>query len=74
LEQRLELAKILMNSAQKTITNTQQVVDNLVSNAINFTNKGNIIVSCFRGKEDANGKSDDLDKESVVVEIRDTGA
>ena len=52
----------------------QQVIDNLLSNAINFTNKGNIIVSSFRGKEDTNGKIDDSDNESIVVEIKDTGA
>jgi signal transduction histidine kinase len=55
----------------------QQVIDNLLSNAINFTNKGNIIVSSFRGTEDTNGKIDDSnnsDKESIVVEIKDTGA
>jgi signal transduction histidine kinase len=55
----------------------QQVIDNLLSNAINFTNKGNIIVSSFRGTEDINGKIDDSnnsDKESIVVEIKDTGA
>lgn len=52
----------------------QQVIDNLVSNAINFTNNGNITISSFRGKEDASGKIDELDKESVVVEIKDTGS
>lgn len=55
----------------------QQVIDNLLSNAINFTKKGNIIVSSFRGTEDTNGKIDDSnnsDKESIVVEIKDTGA
>ena len=55
----------------------QQVIDNLLSNAINFTNKGNIIVSSFRGTEDTNGKIDDSnnsDKESIVVEIKDTGS
>ena len=55
----------------------QQVIDNLLSNAINFTNKGNIIVSSFRGTGDTNGKIDDSnnsDKESIVVEIKDTGA
>jgi signal transduction histidine kinase len=52
----------------------QQVIDNLVSNAINFTNNGNITISSFRGNEDASGKIDELDKESVVVEIKDTGS
>jgi signal transduction histidine kinase len=51
----------------------QQVIDNLLSNAINFTNNGNITVSSFRGREDTNGKIDSLDKESIVVEINDTG-
>jgi signal transduction histidine kinase len=51
----------------------QQVIDNLLSNAINFTNNGNIIITTYRGNEDNNGKIDDSDKETVVVEIKDTG-
>jgi signal transduction histidine kinase len=52
----------------------QQVIDNLLSNAINFTNNGNITISSFRGREDSNGKIYGPDKESIVVEINDTGA
>ena len=52
----------------------QQVIDNLLSNAINFTNNGNIMITTYRGNEDNNGKIDDMDKETVVVEIKDTGA
>ena len=52
----------------------QQVIDNIVSNAINFTNNGHIMISSYRGIEDDNGKNDDATKESVVVEIKDTGA
>lgn len=51
-----------------------QVIDNLISNAINFTNNGDIRISSYRGKEDNNGENDDADKESIVVEIKDTGA
>ncbi|HJR85798.1 MAG TPA: ATP-binding protein [Nitrososphaeraceae archaeon] len=51
----------------------QQVIDNLLSNAINFTNNGNIMITAYRGNEDNNGKIDDSDKEAVVVEIKDTG-
>ncbi len=32
------------------------------------------MISSYRGKEDNNGKNYDADKESVVVEIKDTGA
>jgi signal transduction histidine kinase len=68
--------------SKNNVTNTiyadearlQQVIDNLISNAINFTNNGHIMISAYRGKEDNNGKNDDADKESVVVEIKDTGA
>jgi signal transduction histidine kinase len=68
--------------SKNNVTNTiyadearlQQVIDNLISNAINFTNNGYIMISVYRGKEDNNGKNDDEDKESVVVEIKDTGA
>jgi len=77
--------EIKISFDSKNVTNTiyadearlQQVIDNLLSNAINFTNNGNIIVSSFRGTEDTNGKindSNDSDKESIVVEIKDTGA
>jgi signal transduction histidine kinase len=52
----------------------QQVIDNLISNAINFTSDGTIIISSYKGKEDKNEKDDDPDKESIVVEIKDTGA
>ena len=51
----------------------QQVIDNLLSNAINFTNNGNIIITTYSGSEDNNGKIDDSYKETVVVEIKDTG-
>ncbi len=68
--------------SKNNVTNTiyadearlQQVIDNLISNATNFTNNGRIMISAYRGKEDNNGKKDDADKESVVVEIKDTGA
>ena len=77
--------EIKISFDSKNVTNTiyadearlQQVIDNLLSNAINFTNNGNIIVSSFRVTEDTNGKindSNDSDKESIVVEIKDTGA
>ena len=52
----------------------QQVIDNLISNAINFTTEGTIIISSYKVKEDKNEKDDDTDKESIVVEIKDTGA
>ena len=51
----------------------QQVIDNLLSNAINFTDKGNIMVTTYRDNEDNTGKIDDSYKETVVVEIKDTG-
>ena len=68
--------------SKNNVTNTiyadearlQQVIDNILSNAINFTNNGNIMVTAYRGEEDNNGKIDDSDKETVVVEIKDTGA
>ena len=69
--------------SRNNVTNTifadearlQQVIDNLLSNAINFTDHGNIIITAYsRGKEDNNGITDDSNKEAVVVEIKDTGA
>jgi signal transduction histidine kinase len=80
-EARNKEVKILFEP-KDNVTNTifadearlQQVIDNLISNAINFTSNGRIMISSFRGKEDNNGKNDDADKESVVVEIKDTGS
>ena len=51
----------------------QQVIDNLLSNAINFTNNGKIMITSYKGNKDNNEKIDDSDKETVVVEIKDTG-
>jgi len=77
LEKDIKLSFESKNNVTNTIyadeARLQQVIDNLLSNAINFTNKGSIVVSSFRGKEDTNGKIDDSEKESIIVEIKDTG-
>lgn len=51
----------------------QQVIDNLLSNAINFTQNGTIMIIAYRAQVDTKGEIDESDRESTVVEIRDTG-
>jgi len=51
----------------------QQVIDNLLSNAINFTQNGTITITAYRAQVDTKGEMDESDRESTVVEIRDTG-
>ena len=51
----------------------QQVIDNLLSNAINFTQNGTITITAYRAQVDTKGEIDESDRESTVVEIKDTG-
>jgi signal transduction histidine kinase len=51
----------------------QQVIDNLLSNAINFTQNGTITITAYRAHVDINGEIDESDRDSTVVEIKDTG-
>jgi signal transduction histidine kinase len=51
----------------------QQVIDNLLSNAINFTQNGTITITAYRAQVDFEGEKDESDRESTVVEIKDTG-
>ena len=52
----------------------QQVINNLVSNAINFTNKGTVIITAYKAQVDTNVEMGQQDEESIVVEIKDTGS
>jgi signal transduction histidine kinase len=51
----------------------QQVIDNLLSNAVNFTQNGTITITAYRAQVDIKGDIDVRDRESIVVEIKDTG-
>lgn len=51
----------------------QQVIDNLLSNAINFTQNGTITITAYRAQVDTKGEIDESDRESTVVEIKDSG-
>lgn len=51
----------------------QQVIDNLLSNAINFTQNGTITITAYRAQVDTKVEIDEPDKESTVVEMKDTG-
>ena len=52
----------------------QQVINNLLSNAINFTNKGTVIITAYKAEVDTNVEMGQQDEESIVVEIKDTGS
>jgi len=52
----------------------QQVINNLLSNAINFTNNGTVIITAYKAQVDTNVEMGQQDEESIVVEIKDTGS
>jgi len=52
----------------------QQVINNLLSNAINFTNNGTVIIKAYKAQVDTNVEMGQQDEESIVVEIKDTGS
>jgi signal transduction histidine kinase len=52
----------------------QQVLNNLLSNAINFTNNGTVIITAYKAQVDNNVEMGQQDEESIVVELKDTGS
>ncbi|CAN5610705.1 hypothetical protein BH18THE1_BH18THE1_15720 [soil metagenome] len=52
----------------------QQVFNNLLSNAIYFTNNGTVIITAYKAQVDTNVKTGEDDEESIVVEMKDTGS
>jgi signal transduction histidine kinase len=50
-----------------------QVINNLLANAINFTNNGMVTITVYNAQVDIDANSEERDKESIVVEIKDTG-
>jgi len=52
----------------------QQVINNLLSNAINFTSNGTVIITAYKAQVDTNVEMAQQDEESIVVEIKDTGS
>jgi signal transduction histidine kinase len=52
----------------------QQVFNNLLSNAINFTNHGTVLVTVYKAQVDTNVENANQDEESIVVEIKDSGS
>ena len=51
----------------------QQVINNLLYNAINFTKNGTITITTYTAQVDTNAENNEPGKESIVVEIKDTG-
>ena len=52
----------------------QQVFNNLLSNAINFTNNGTVMITAYKAQVDTNVEMGHQDEESIVIEIKDTGS
>ena len=44
-----------------------------MSNAINFTKNGTITITTYKAQVDTNAENNEPGKESIVVEIKDTG-
>jgi len=51
----------------------QQVIDNLLSNALNFTKDGTITITIHNAQIDTDAENSEHDRESIIVEIMDTG-
>jgi signal transduction histidine kinase len=51
----------------------QQVINNLVANAISFTKNGAVTILVYIAQVVADADSGEGDKESIVVEVKDTG-
>jgi signal transduction histidine kinase len=59
---------IIINADRNRIN---QVIFNLLNNALNFTNKGNITIIVERKKGDKN--NNDKDNDQILISIKDTG-
>ena len=51
----------------------QQVINNLLSNAISFTKNGTVTVKVYKAEVESDAENDEANKESIVVEVKDTG-
>jgi signal transduction histidine kinase len=51
----------------------QQVIHNLLSNAISFTKNGTVTVKVYKADVESDAENDEANKESIVVEVKDTG-
>ena len=52
----------------------QQVINNLLSNSIHFTNNGSVLITVYKAQVDTNVENEPQDGESIVVEIKDSGS
>jgi signal transduction histidine kinase len=52
----------------------QQVFNNLLSNAMHFTNNGTMLITVYKAQVDTNVENKRQDEESIVVEIKDAGS
>jgi len=51
----------------------QQVINNLLSNAISFTKNGTVTVKVYEADVESDAENDEANIESIVVEVKDTG-
>jgi len=52
----------------------QLVFNNLLSNALHFTNNGTVLVTVYKAQVDNNIQNERQDEESIVVEIKNSGS
>ncbi len=52
----------------------QQVFNNLLSNALHFTNNGTVLITVYKAQVDTHVENERQDEESIVVEIKDSGS
>ena len=52
----------------------QQVFNNLLSNALHFTDSGTVLITVYKAQVDTNVENKRQDEESIVIEIKDSGS
>ena len=52
----------------------QQVFNNLLSNALHFTDNGTVLITVYKAQVDTNVENKRQDEESFVIEIKDSGS
>lgn len=78
LEKGVKIIFELKNQIPTTIyadeARLQQVINNLVANAISFTKNGTVTIRVYIAQVATDADNGEGDKESIVVEVKDTGA
>jgi signal transduction histidine kinase len=70
----LNFKKYVPSSIYADEARLQQVFNNLLSNALHFTNNGTVLITVYKAQVDTNVENERQDEESIVVEIKDSGS